>query len=51
VVEWQAAGLIKPSILKPLLATIEQRLVIKSLGKLAARDAAALRALIERIVG
>jgi mRNA interferase MazF len=32
VADWQAAGLIKPSVFKPLVATIEQALVIRPLG-------------------
>lgn len=51
VADWQAAKLIKPSVFKPLIATIEQALVIKALGKLSTKDAAALRALIEKIAG
>ena len=51
VADWQAAGLIKPSVFKPLVTTIEQSLVIKRLGKLSTNDAASLRALIEKIVG
>jgi len=34
VQHWQSAGLIKPSVLKPLLATIEKGLVIRTMGKL-----------------
>jgi mRNA interferase MazF len=51
VADWQAARLIKPSVFKPLITTIEQALVIKPLGKLSANDAATLRAVIEKIVG
>lgn len=32
--DWQAAGLLKPSVIKPVLATLEQRLVRKTLGRL-----------------
>jgi mRNA interferase MazF len=51
VADWQVARLIKPSVFKPLITTIEQALVIKPLGKLSANDAATLRGVIERIVG
>jgi mRNA interferase MazF len=51
VANWQTAGLIKPSVFKPLVTTIEQSLVIKQLGRLSANDAASLRAGIEKIVG
>ncbi|MHB8473648.1 MAG: type II toxin-antitoxin system PemK/MazF family toxin [Gammaproteobacteria bacterium] len=33
VSDWQAAGLLKPSAVKPVIATIEQGLVIKHLGQ------------------
>jgi mRNA interferase MazF len=51
VANWQTAGLIKPSVFKPLVTTIEHSLVIKQLGRLSANDAASLRAGIEKIVG
>lgn len=31
---WQSAGLLKPSTIKPAISTIEQSLVIKKLGRL-----------------
>jgi len=41
--DWQAAGLLKPSVIKPVLATLDQRLVRKALGRLGESDCAALR--------
>lgn len=38
VADWQGAGLIKPSVLKPVFATIEQALVIRTMGPVAAAD-------------
>jgi mRNA interferase MazF len=49
--DWQAAGLIKTSLLKPVITTIEQRLVIKTLGHLSHQDSLALRASIQMIIG
>ena len=49
--QWQAAGLLKPSAVKPVFATIEQRLVIRPLGTLAAADQAALRQTIGEVIG
>ena len=49
--EWQAAGLLKPSVVKPVLATLEQILVIRKLGALAPEDQSALRLAIGLIVG
>ncbi len=51
VAGWQAAGLIKPSAIKPVIATIEQALVIRRLGQLTTEDQQALRNAIAKIVG
>ena len=48
---WQAAGLLKPSAVKPVFATFERRLVIRILGNLAGEDQEALRSAIGRILG
>jgi mRNA interferase MazF len=48
---WQAAGLLKPSAIKPVIATVEQRLVIKRLGRLKEDDQQKLRAAVAKIVG
>lgn len=49
--DWQAAGLAKPSIIKPLIATLEQTQIIRSLGKLTLPDESALRRLLAEILG
>lgn len=49
--DWQAAGLLKPSVVKPLLATLEQRLVRKTLGRLTETDRAALKAALQIVLG
>jgi mRNA interferase MazF len=36
--DWQDAGLLKPSAIKPAISTIEQALVLKRLGKLSSKD-------------
>jgi mRNA interferase MazF len=51
VAEWQSAGLLRPSAIKPVMATLEQRLVLRSLGKLSMNDQAVLRRAISEIVG
>lgn len=48
---WQAAGLLKPSAIKPILATIEKRLVRKRLGMLNDDDRAGLRHALALILG
>lgn len=35
---WKDAGLLKPSSIKPAISTIEQRLVLKKLGRLSPED-------------
>jgi mRNA interferase MazF len=49
--QWQAAGLLKPSAVKPVIATLEQGLVIRQLGRLADEDQAALHAAVGQIIG
>jgi mRNA interferase MazF len=51
VADWQAAGLIKPSAIKPVITTIEQSLVIRRLGQLTAADQQVLRNVIGKLVG
>jgi mRNA interferase MazF len=48
---WHAAGLLKPSAIKPVFATLEQGLILRQLGKLAAGDHAALRTAITEALG
>lgn len=48
---WSEAGLLKPSAVKPVIATLEQRLVIRTLGRLASRDQTNLRDAINTILG
>jgi len=51
VERWKQAGLLKPSVLKPLLATVEKGLVIRKLGRLEAQDRDALRRELKMILG
>jgi mRNA interferase MazF len=51
VADWQAAGLIKPSVLKPVFTTIEQGLVLRSMGKLSAADLRTLREAVAQSIG
>lgn len=50
VVEWEAAGLLKPSAIKPVIATIEQSLTIKHLGRLQDDDIASLKQVLGVII-
>ena len=51
IADWQSAGLLKTSALKPLLTTIEQRLVLKTLGTLSAADQKSLREILAQSIG
>jgi mRNA interferase MazF len=51
IAKWKEAGLLRPSVFKPLLATIERGLVLRKLGRLADEDLAALRKLLAEILG
>lgn len=48
--DWQQAGLLKPSVIKPVIFTAEQGLVRKSLGKLTKRDQTTLAQVLGRIL-
>ena len=51
VVQWQMANLLKPSAIKPVFATLEQNLILKTLGALGPSDQAALREAIAAVLG
>lgn len=50
IVEWQSAGLLKASAVKPILASFEISLVRRRLGKLTLSDLHAVRRLFLRIL-
>ena len=49
--DWSTAGLLKPSTIKPVLFTIEQRLVVRVLGRLMKDDRAALKRGCRSLIG
>jgi mRNA interferase MazF len=51
VQDWQVAGLLKPSAVKPVITTIERKLVIKNMGRLNENDRIALQESIKIILG
>ena len=51
VSDWQGAGLIKLSVVKPVFATIEQGLVLRVMGHLSAADIKALREVVADVIG
>ena len=51
VADWQGAGLIKESVLKPVFTTIEQGLVIRVMGRLSAADIKTLHVIVDDVIG
>ena len=49
--EWQVAGLVKASVLKPVFTSIEQGLVVRAMGRLSAVDIKTLREVLGDVVG
>ena len=49
VTQWKEAGLLKPSLLKSAVATIEKEFVITKLGSLQSGDREVLDQFVERI--
>lgn len=47
--DWQLAGLLKPSVFKPLIATIEQAQIVKVMGQLSAADQKGLQSSLQTI--
>jgi len=48
--DWQQAGLLKPSLLKPLIATLEQNQIVKVMGQLSDTDRTGLDKTIQAIL-
>lgn len=49
--DWQIAGLLKPSVLKPGFTTIDQGLVLRSIGALSANDLRTLKEKFAQVIG
>ena len=49
--DWQAAGLLKPSVFKPILTTVENTLILRKLGQLQGEDQRILAKIIQDIFG
>ena len=49
--KWQEAGLPKPSLLKPLIATVEQDVVVKKIGRLSYSDIENLVCTMQDVLG
>ena len=51
ITDWQKAGLLKRSVVKPVLTTVEKGLILRTLGRLEAGDQTALRNSLRLILG
>jgi len=51
ITEWQRAGLLKASVVKPVLTTVEKRLMLRQLGKLELTDRTSLQMSLRLIIG
>ena len=51
IVDWKSAGLLRPSVIKPVIATIDRQLVRKRLGHLATGDITSLKQALSAIMG
>ena len=49
--DWQGAGLVKESVLKPVFTTIEQGLAVRVMGHLSAADIKTLREVVGDVIG
>lgn len=51
VTDWQGAGLLKPSVIKPIISTLDQRLILRKLGRLQDLDLQQLQEALQVILG
>jgi mRNA interferase MazF len=49
--DWATAGLLKPSVLKPVVMTVEKSLIVRRLGRLNAHDRRAVASILQTILG
>lgn len=49
--QWQQAGLLKASVIKPIFTTVEKGLVLKKLGSISDNDRKELKKAIQSIIG
>ena len=51
ITDWQKSGLLSYSVIKPIITTLEKKLVIKKLGRLVDQDRAAVQSALQSILG
>lgn len=50
IADWRQAGLLKPSVFKPLIATVDQEIVLKKMGSLGDNDQLKLKELLQSVL-
>lgn len=50
IADWKTAGLLKPSVFKPVIFTAEQQLIRKSLGRLSSADHETLQSVLDAML-
>lgn len=51
ILDWKQAGFIKPSIIKPIFATVEKGLVLRKLGRLGEKERRDIQNALQVILG
>ncbi len=51
VSDWKQAGLLKPSVIKPIFITVEKGLILKKLGRISEKDRSMLQEALQIILG
>ena len=51
ITQWKQAGLLKPSVIKPIFTTVEKKLILKKLGRLGEKDRQYLQKNLSMLLG
>jgi mRNA interferase MazF len=51
IIDWQNAGLLKSSVIKPVITTIEKKLILRKLGELEKNDEENLKIGLQNLIG
>lgn len=49
--DWRQAGLLKPSVIKPIFTTVEKGLILRKLGRIGSQDRSTLQKALKTILG
>jgi len=51
ITQWKQAGLLKPSVIKPIFTTVEKGLILRKLGRLEEMDRQNLKKVLQNLLG